>query len=219
MLFGHNTNLTLDGVTYHVQTEDRGAESALIDTTVFCGGRVMHRRTNNYFDLLPLDDDSQQALKLRLDEQHRMVLEEIRSRTLHFAVTPAPAKKQLVSAPANVVAAANAKPPVAPHVPLLLELINAKTWLTGRRALLQISVRAQNGKGVEYAKVTATIEGAAESCVFSTETGSFGHAQFEFDMPKLAAPECALVIDAEKDDARGQLRYQLRAKPKVPSAG
>src|ERR1700674_3664038 len=82
MLFGHNTNLSVGGSAYHVQTEDRGAENALLDTTVFYSGRVLYRRTNNYFDLLPLTADTEEALKLRLDEQHRAVLEEIRSGAL-----------------------------------------------------------------------------------------------------------------------------------------
>ena len=85
MVFGHNTNIKLGTVTYHVQTENRGATLALIDTTVYFRGRVLHRRTNNYYDLLPLNDDSEQALKLRLDEQHRTVLEEMRNGTLDLA--------------------------------------------------------------------------------------------------------------------------------------
>ena len=70
---------------FHVQTEDRGAPNALIDTTVHCRGRVLHRRTN-YFDLLPLNADSEQALKLRLDDQHRAVMEEMRSGALQLAL-------------------------------------------------------------------------------------------------------------------------------------
>jgi hypothetical protein len=62
MVFGHNSNLKLGNVTLHVQTEDRGVAHALLDTTVYYRGRVLHRRTNIYFDLLPLDDDRQTAL-------------------------------------------------------------------------------------------------------------------------------------------------------------
>ena len=53
MVFGHNTNIKMGAVTFHVQTEDRGEYHGLIDTTVYFQGRVLHRRTNNYFDLLP----------------------------------------------------------------------------------------------------------------------------------------------------------------------
>ena len=61
MLFGHNSNVTVGADTVHVQTEDRGANHAFIDTTVHWQGRVLHRRTNNYQDLLPLDADERRG--------------------------------------------------------------------------------------------------------------------------------------------------------------
>ena len=82
MVFGHNSNIKLGANTLHVQTEDRGGTNCMIDTTVYYLGRVLHRRTNNYHDLLPLTEDNQQALKLRVDEQHRTVLDAIRSVSL-----------------------------------------------------------------------------------------------------------------------------------------
>ena len=79
MLFGHNTNVTVGGVIVHVQTEDRGANRAVLDTTVHYRGRVLHRRTSRYDDLLPLDPDREHALKLRLDDQHGTVVDELRT--------------------------------------------------------------------------------------------------------------------------------------------
>ena len=79
MAFGHNSNVTIAGDTYHVQTEERGAAQALIDTTVYLRGRVLYRRTNSFSDLLPLNSDREQALRLRVDTQHRSVVDEIRS--------------------------------------------------------------------------------------------------------------------------------------------
>ena len=204
MLFGHNSNVKAGDTTYHVQTEDRGTTNALIDTTVYFHGRVLHRRTNNYFDLLPLSPDTEQALKLRLDEQHHAVVKEIRTGVLHLSL---PRDE-------NDAARAAAPTPKA----LLLELINAKTWLTGKRALLQVAVRNRTNQAVQGAKVTARVDGAAELSEYSTETGPFGHAQLEFAMPRLAGAEPALVIEASHGNARGHLRFQLRTKPRVPSA-
>ena len=197
MLFGHNSNVKAGDTTYHVQTEDRGAANALIDTTVYFRGRVLHRRTNNYFDLLPLNPDHEQALKVRLDEQHRTVVEEIRTGALHLAL------------PQDDKSASQV---------LLLELINAKTWLSGKRALLQVTVRNQTNQAVEGAQVTARVDGAAEILEYSAETGPLGNAQFEFDMPRLVGADPALVIEASHGNARGHLRFQLRAKSRAPSA-
>ena len=208
MLFGHNSNVKAGDTTFHVQTEDRGTTNALIDTTVYFRGRVLHRRTNNYFDLLPLNADSERALKQRLDEQHRAVVEELRTGALHLALPHDEKDSAQAAAPDSASA----------HKVLLLELINAKTWLSGKRALLQVAVRNQTNQAVEGARVTARVDGAAEISEYSSETGPFGHAQFEFDMPRLAGADPALLIEALHGNARGQLRFQLRTKPRLPSA-
>jgi hypothetical protein len=208
MLFGHNSNVKAGDATFHVQTEDRGATNALIDTTVYFHGRVLHRRTNNYFDLLPLNPGREQALKVRLDQQHRAVLEELRTGALRL---PLPQEEK--SAPQTPAAAPVQAPPV-----LLLELINAKTWLSGKRALLQVAVRNEVHQAVGGATVSARVDGAAEASEFSVQSGDFGHAQLEFDMPRLAGAEPALIIEASKGNAVGHLRFQLRSKPRVPSA-
>ena len=208
MLFGYNSNVKAGDTTYHVQTEDRGTTNALIDTTVYFHGRVLHRRTNNYFDLLPLNSDNEQALKLRLDTQHRGVVEEIRTGALLLSLPHDEKVPEAAAAPGDQS---------APGV-LSLELINSKTWLTGKHASLQIAVRSQDKQAVKGATVTAREDGAAKISEYSVETGAAGHAQFEFDMPRLASPDPALVIEASRGNAKGQLRFQLRSKPRVPSA-
>jgi len=213
MLFGHNTNVKAGDTTYHVQTEDRGVAHALIDTIVYFRGRVLHRRTNNYFDLLPLDAGREKTLQSRIDEQHRTIVEQIQSGALSVALPP---EEKTASAPAH--AAPSPASVAAPSSPTLqLELINPRTWLTGKRALLQIVVRDQAGKAADGAIVSTKVDGAATPTQFSTVTGGFGNAQFDFEMPALAHAEAALVIEAFKGNARGQLRFQLKMKPRVPS--
>lgn len=201
--------MTLDGNTYHVQTEERGAAQALIDTTVYLRGRVLHRRTNSFSDLLPLNSEREQALKLRVDTQHRGVVDEIRSGKLKLSAGN-DAKAAAPQKAAGSVAVAGAD--------LRLELLNAKMWLSGKHASLQVMVNDHASKPVERATVMARVEGAAEPAAFSGETNLLGRAKLDFDMPPLAGPEVALVVEASKGKARGHLRFQLRAKPRVPSA-
>jgi hypothetical protein len=208
MLFGHNTNVKVGEITYHIQTEDRDTTNALIDTTVYFHGRVLHRRTNNYFDLLPLDPGREQALKLRLDEQHRSTIEELRTGALHLALPRDEKRAPSVDEPLDGHAASRI---------IHLELLNVKSWLSGKRALLQLAVRDAANKAVEGARVSARVDGAAEPLELSTETGPFGHAQLEFDMPRLASAEPALVIEAASGHSKGHLRFQLKVKPRVPS--
>jgi hypothetical protein len=215
MVFGHNTNLSLGAVKFHVQTEDRGESHALIDTTVYYKGRVLHRRTNSYFDLLPMNSDREHALRLRLDEQHRTVIEEIRSGSLQLAL---PAVVERAAEPVPAAVHEEKLKPAAIELPkLVLELINAKSWISGKNALLQVRVQREDGYPVEGAQVHAQIEGSDDPQIYGAPTGSFGHAQIEFAMPRITGSEAALVIRVEDHGLRGQLRFALRAKTRVPS--
>ncbi len=225
MVFGHNTNVKIGAVTYHVQTEDRGEAHALIDTTVYYQGRVLHRRTNNYFDLLPTNEDRKQALKLRVDEQHHTVLEEMRSGSLQLAI-PQPTV-QLNETTVDPVEAhdprdvPNEQRPAATGAAeprrLHIELTNAKSWLVGKLATLQISVKEENGDPVSNANIAVHIEGSAHHQTYRSQSGFYGQAQIDFEMPKITSADAAMVIRAEEGPGTGQLRFALRAKPKVSS--
>jgi len=194
MLFGHNSNVTVGTDIVHVQTEDRGARHASIDTTVHWHGRVLHRRTHQYLDLLPLDAARETTLKARVDDQHRAVLEEIRSGKLQLEF-PAPL--------------------AAAQVVLKVELTNAATWLAGKHATLHLTVRDAAGHAVAGAQATARVAGAEIPAEFAAATGADGTAILQFEMPNLSGAEAALVIEASHDGAKGQLRFQLRAKPRT----
>jgi hypothetical protein len=191
MLFGHNSNVLVGAETVHVQTEDRGIAKPIVDTTVHWKGRVLHRRTNPYNDLLPLDELKEAVLKSRIDDQHRTVMEEIRSGALKLAL-----------------------PGAAPVVPLKIELENAKNWLAGKNATLQLAVRDAAGNAVSGAATKARVDGAASPAEFAGLSGADGRVTLQFEMPKLSAPEVALVIEAAHNGSKGHLRFQLRAKPK-----
>jgi hypothetical protein len=200
---------------YHVQTEDRGTANALIDTTVYCRGCVLHRRTNNYLDLLPLERAREEVLRKRIDDQHRTVTEEIRSGALRLVPPPMSGEGK----PAVNKAEAAAHSDAVAAATLAMELINAKGWLVGKHAKLHVAVRRkQNKEAVAGALVTARIDGAAEITEFSTETGVDGEARLEFEMPRLAGAESALVIEASQADSKGQLRFQLKTRSRLPTA-
>ncbi|HEY1483139.1 MAG TPA: hypothetical protein VGF19_10460 [Candidatus Acidoferrum sp.] len=205
MIFGHNTNVKVGEMTFHVQTEDRGEAHGLIDTTVYYQGRVLHRRTNNYYDLRPLDEDRIGALKLRLDEQHRVVLEEMHSGKLPLALPPVPAARP--AAPKEIPAAKK----------LQVELLNPKAWLNGKHVSLVVAVKEENGGAAEHATVKVEVEGAAYEHVYSGEVGAGGQVKIEFEMPRITAGEAAILIRAENGHAEGHLRFALKAKPRVPS--
>jgi hypothetical protein len=203
MVFGHNSNVAIGPDTVHVQTEDRGIAHPVIDTTVHWKGRVLHRRTNNYKDLLPLDAGKEAELKVRVDEQHRAVVEELRSGALHVAI---PDRQAPLPAPVEL----------RPAVPagLKVDLTNSRSWLSGRNATLELLVRDGSGNPVANAAAKARVEGAASPFEAATETSPAGIATLRFEMPRLTGDEPALVIEVAHNGANGHLRFQLRAKPK-----
>jgi len=203
MVFGHNSNVAIGPDTVHVQTEDRGIAHPVIDTTVHWKGRVLHRRTNNYKDLLPLDAGKEAELKVRVDEQHRAVVEELRSGALHVSI---PDRQAPLPAPVEL----------RPAVPagLKVDLTNSRSWLSGRNATLELLVRDGSGNPVANAAAKARVEGAASPFEAATETSPAGIATLRFEMPRLTGDEPALVIEVAHNGANGHLRFQLRAKPK-----
>ena len=198
MVFGHNTNLKLRDAILHVQTENRGEPHRLIDTTVYFRGRVLHRRTAPYVDLLPMNAEREEALRLRVDEQHRKVIEEIRSGILPLEI---PGEKP-------------AAPPPAEPKRFSLELSNAKSWLSGKNARLQIAVK-DGGAPVAAALVRVEFEGSEGGVIFRGLTDAQGSAMIEFELPRIVSAEAAMLITAESKAGSGQLRYALRAKPRM----
>jgi hypothetical protein len=201
MVFGHNSNVAIGENTLHVQTEDRGGAGAIIDTTVHWKGRVLYRRTNSYKDLLPLDAGKEATLKERVDQQHRGVVDELSSGALALTIPS-------LAAPSAVQKASR-------RTALKVDLTNAGAWLSGRNATLQLLVRDGAGNPVGSATLKARIEGAVRPFESSTETGPAGIATLQFQMPKLSGADPALVIEAAHNGAQGNLRFQLRAKPKT----
>ena len=224
MLFGHNTDVQFAGTVLHVQTEDRGVGHALIDTAVYHKGRVLHRRTNNYLDLLPLDRDREELLRKRVDEQHRAIVEGIRSGELQITV-PVVQVPPAVAVPNAATPASQQPAATTPPVPraandaaaLSLELMNTKSWLQGKRAYLQVVVRrSENGKAAAGAQVTARVEGGNRRAEISELCDTTGLARLEFSIPDVLGEESFLVIEAIVGKLKGQIRFQMRAKSRLP---
>jgi hypothetical protein len=76
MVMGFNTDIKYDGVVYHIQTEPR--KDAGIDTTVYTRGAVVYKLKSSCQDLLDSPDFSDDKLKRRLEDQHRLVIARIR---------------------------------------------------------------------------------------------------------------------------------------------
>ncbi|MFL6255873.1 MAG: hypothetical protein ACJ74T_12745 [Pyrinomonadaceae bacterium] len=78
MITGFNTDIPYDGVTYHVQTEDKGLDTPLILSLVYVGGRIIASKRTPYADLISKGFD-EQTLTDRLQRQHKLICAAIKS--------------------------------------------------------------------------------------------------------------------------------------------
>jgi hypothetical protein len=201
--FGFNTDVKVAGVVYHVQTEDRGESNPVIDTTVYCKGRIVHRRATSYKDELDQLRSAPERLHQKLEAQHRAILEELRGGVLKFESPAAPAEPSA------------AKGRAAKAGGIQVQLLNPASWLEKGTATLKLEVKARgSGAPVEAAEVRVTVEGGAGPLQFSSKTGRDGKAELAFPLPRIGGGGMELQIRAIAPAGRDELRYSL--KPRTP---
>ena len=206
MNFGFNSNVRVESVTYHVQTEDRGPSHPFLDTVVYMAGRVVYKRSASYEQFASGTEAGELAKKLheRLAQQHREVIAELEAGTL-----PIHGQKK---APPDTPGAAESG---EAHEGLELRLMNPKTWLAAGNVILEIELRERNSeKRVGDADVEACLEHGkhrvpcADGC-----TDANGCATLKFPMPTNVAEGSSLVVRAADGSRCGELRFRLKPKP------
>ena len=78
MITGFNTDIKYEGVTYHVQTEDKGLDTPLILSLVYDRGTILASKRSPYEDLLA-DKFDEKLLTERLQKQHSLICAAIRA--------------------------------------------------------------------------------------------------------------------------------------------
>jgi hypothetical protein len=200
VIFGFNTDVRVGKQVYHVQTEDRGPTNPVIDTTIYTGGRVVHKRANSYREFLESAEFNEAALRERLELQHRGIIEELRRGDLQFSVP-------------------DAQPAVPRTEGIIVQLLNPASWLSKGTATLKVGVRTKGEEQpVAGAHVQVSVTAADGPLSFAAPTDADGQAEISFPMPRSAAGGTELVIRAAAAPHEDEIRYQLRPKPK-PVAG
>lgn len=78
MLSGFNTDCTVSGKVFHVQTEDNGLKNPTIVTLVYQGGAIVASKKTSYADILAADCLSDVVREL-MEEQHKSVISDIKT--------------------------------------------------------------------------------------------------------------------------------------------
>lgn len=198
MSSGFNTNVSVGDRTYHVQTEDRGPAHSMIDTSVYFKGRVLHRHAESYAPLADSTADAD-AVRARVEDQHRRVIEDLRNGTLQFEMS------DLAEETGTGITVA---------------LTNLGSWITAGQVDLQLEVRLREAtvEHVPEACVEAQFEGTDDSAVHSATCDAEGRARIQFPVPASGIAGATLVIRASADAGRDEIRFTLRSKSKKPAA-
>jgi len=78
VITGFNTDIPFEGVTYHVQTEDKGLDTPLILSLVYVGGAIIASKRTPYEDLIGSGFD-EKVLTERLQRQHKLICAAIKA--------------------------------------------------------------------------------------------------------------------------------------------
>jgi hypothetical protein len=194
---GFNSDVTVGDDVFHVQTENYDQPQFSIVTLVYHRGRILHRRNSSYSDLLGTPEYSEDALGERVENQHRSVIEELRSGAI--SIPPASVRANRSSQGIQV------------------RLRNANSWLANGQATLDVEVlKRADQSPVAGANVEAFLHGLKESTRFKDRTAADGVAQIRFAMPGISSQGAELVIRADVGEAEAvdEIRFALRSKPR-----
>lgn len=197
MSSGFNTDVRVGDRVFHVQTEDRGPSHPVIDTAIYQQGRVVHRHSTNYEHLTVSVELNDEALRHRVADQHKFIIDELRAGALDAQIDAA-------TKPSHAQ-------PQAEEI--VVQLLNPKAWLSAGKVLLDVEiVRKTDQKPQSGAHVEALIEGSLRDGQHIATTDEQGRVRIEFPLPQLGKGDLALVVRAKKDAAKHEIRFTMRSR-------
>ncbi len=219
MNFGFNSNVRVGSVLYHVQTEDRGPAHPFLDSVVYEAGRVVHKRSSSYQDLLnatPPGDELPQRLNERIAQQHRDVISSLEAGTLALSAAPG------LATLAALGSGSDRNAPAAGQGGLQIHLRNPRSWLAAGKVTLEVKVgRGEPSAGAAAVLAGTDVEvflerGKDRSEPWRARADADGCATFSFALPSALSGKTSLVIRATDGDFYGELRFELKARPRTP---
>ena len=196
MSSGFNTDVHVGDQIFHVQTEDRGPSHPVIDTAVYQHGRILHRLASDYQEFAGSTEFSADGLRERVHEQHRRIIEDLRAGVFDAEIAAA---LELAVRTGGIQ----------------VQLLNPTSWLAGGNVLLDVEiVRLADRQPQAGAQVEAAIEGAAQAARHAGVSDDRGRVRIEFPLPPLGKGNLALVIHAQADAGKDEIRFSMRSRNK-----
>lgn len=216
MIFGFNTEIKIGTSVYHVQTEEYNSRHT-IETTVYMGGRLVHRRKSSYEELLDSPNFSDAALRQRVEEQHKGIIDELRGGTLGSDGAKGTAAAKPAAAPAKAIplgAAASSAPAAAPAAapapkeePAQPQILNPASWYAAGTATLKIDVKSQaTNQPLADAMLLVLIQSPQGPITFAAKSDNRGRVELVFPMPRMGPAGAEITIKAGDEE----IKYSLK---------
>jgi len=225
MITGHNTDITYNGVIYHVQTEDKGQSNPVVETLVYRGGEILDARRTSYQELLK-DGYDEKRIVVLIDEQHTSVITEIKDGKYDrggAALRLDPLGEEIVDASKSLdqvildyLASAEQKER------LTLELKGVQEYLEGAPCSVNIlATSGTSGEPFKGAKIILKIISTVKKplTVYEGKTDRNGMLIVQFVMPEFPDGNAALLIQAFSDIGTDEIKQLVKKRKKVGNAG
>src|SRR3990172_4598249 len=220
MITGHNTDITYNGVIYHVQTEDKGRSNPVVETLVYKGGEILDARRTSYEDWAEKEYEEQKVIDL-IEQQHKNVITDIRSGRYDSGVPIDPLvqgldnRKSLDQVILDYLAAQQDQE----H--LVLELKQQTQFVEGSPCSLHIhSKTGASGNPFKSGKIVVKIISTVKKplTIYEGKTDRNGMLIVEFVMPEFPDGNAALLIQGFSDIGTDELKIFINKKTKVDGA-
>jgi hypothetical protein len=219
MITGHNTDITYNGVVYHVQTEDKGSSNPVIETLVYKGGEILDARRTSYTHLLKEGYNEEKIISM-IEEQHRIMITEIKDGKfdkIAMGLDPLTAgiidtKKTLDQVILDYLASQQEKER------LVLELKGTRGFIEGSPSTLTVvATNSTTGQPVNAARIIVKIISTVKKpiTVYEGKTDRNGLLIVEFVVPDFPEGHAALLVQAFSDIGSDEIKDIIQKRKKV----
>lgn len=224
VLTGFNTDIEHSGTTYHVQTEDKGRGNPLVESLVYTSGEILYSRRTPYHDLVEQDVD-REAIATLMERQHRSIVDAVQAGGLARLT----GEIEEIAADDDTTITHGETETGTEEEPSLDQVI--LNYLEAQREQAHLILRAMIEHDFAYSQVAPIRVLAVDSASDSPQTGvqvsvlfkstaeprrlvlaegatgDDGVFSAEADMPDFSGGTSAVVITAESDLGRSEMKH------------
>jgi len=184
-----NSNIKYKGVSFHIQTQDKGTKANYIESLIFREGKLLSARKTPYVSLLDKPD-----LKKRIQElmktQHQSIIQDLSGGKMdHFlTITDSPESEKGKKSKSIT--------------PLKIKLANFSFSSMTEPIKLSLEVKNKSSsKPVSNAKITVSAiqESGVKYLLYLGETRRDGRLDVSCSLPRSTEEKFTLSINAEKE--------------------